>query len=86
MQVSRDAMKGKLPALTANLNFTGKYLVLTTGEKSSDYPVSSPGSERHTLSGWLDAEAARPDKEYGPIVRTNAAQAEKAEILRNFLI
>ena len=33
VQVSRDAMKGKLPALTANLNFTGKYLVLTTGEK-----------------------------------------------------
>ena len=27
VQVSRDAMKGKLPALTANLNFTGKYLV-----------------------------------------------------------
>ena len=41
VQVSRDAMKGKLPALTANLNFTGKYLVLTTGEKSSDYLASS---------------------------------------------
>ena len=27
VQVSRDAMKGKLPALTTNLNFPGKYLV-----------------------------------------------------------
>ena len=34
VQVSRDAMKGKLPALTSNLNFTGRYLVLTTGDKS----------------------------------------------------
>ena len=33
VQVERDAMKGKLPALTTNLNFTGKYLVLTTGNK-----------------------------------------------------
>ena len=33
VQVSRDAMKGKLPALTSNLNFTGRYLVLTTGDK-----------------------------------------------------
>ena len=33
MQISREAMKGKLPAVTTNLNFTGKYLVLTTGDK-----------------------------------------------------
>ena len=75
-------MKGKLPALTANLNFTGKYLVLTTGEKKFGLSGKLSGSERHTLSGWLEAEAARPDKEYGLIVRTNAAQAEKAEILQ----
>ena len=82
VQVSRDAMKGKLPALTANLNFTGKYLVLTTGEKKFGLSGKLSDSERHTLSGWLEAEAARPDKEYGLIVRTNAAQAEKAEILQ----
>ena len=33
VQVSREAMKGKLPALTTNLNFSGKYLVLTTGNR-----------------------------------------------------
>ena len=75
-------MKGKLPALTANLNFTGKYLVLTTGEKKFGLSGKLSGTERHTLSSWLEAEAARPDKEYGLIVRTNAAQAEKTEILQ----
>ena len=32
VQVSREAQKEKLPSVSANLNFTGKYLVLTTGE------------------------------------------------------
>lgn len=82
VQVSRDAMKGKLPALTANLNFTGKYLVLTTGEKKFGLSGKLSGTERHTLSSWLEEEAARPDKEYGLIVRTNAAQAEKSEVLQ----
>ena len=40
VQVSREAMKGKLPAVTTNLNFTGKYLVLTTGEKKIGFPRS----------------------------------------------
>lgn len=40
VQVSRDAMKGKLPALTTNLNFPGKYLVLTTGNRKIGFPES----------------------------------------------
>ena len=56
VQVSRDAMKGKLPALTANLNFTGKYLVLTTGEKKFGLSGKLSGTERHTLSSWLGQE------------------------------
>lgn len=82
VQVNRDAMKGKLPALTANLNFTGKYLVLTTGDKKFGLSNKLSGTERHTLSSWLKEEVSRPDKEFGLIVRTNAAQAEKKEILQ----
>ena len=37
---------------------------------------------RHRLSGWLKEEAERPDKEFGIIVRTNAADASKEEILK----
>ena len=82
VQVSRDAMKGKLPALTSNLNFTGRYLVLTTGDKKFGLSSKLAQEDRHRLSGWLKEEAERPDKECGIIVRTNAADASKEEILK----
>ena len=82
VQVSRDAMKGKLPALTSNLNFTGRYLVLTTGDKKFGLSSKLTQEDRHRLSGWLKEEADRPDKEFGIIVRTNAADASKEEILK----
>ena len=82
VQVSRDAMKGKLPALTSNLNFTGRYLVLTTGDKMFGLSSKLALDDRHRLSGWLKEEAERPDTEFGIIVRTNAADASKEEILK----
>ena len=82
VQVSRDAMKGTLPALTSNLNFTGRYLVLTTGDKKFGLSSKLAQEDRHRLSGWLKEEAERPDKEFGIIVRTNAADASKEEILK----
>lgn len=82
VQVSRDAMKGKLPALTSNLSFTGKYLVLTTGNKKFGLSAKLSGEERNRLSKWLEEESSRQDKEYGLVVRTNAGEASKEEILR----
>ena len=82
VQVSRDAMKGKLPALTANLNFTGKYLVLTSGDKKFGISNKLGNEDRSRLAKWMEEETSRPDKEFGIIVRTNAADAEKEEILR----
>lgn len=81
VQVNRDAMKGKLPSLTANLNFTGKYLVLTTGNKKFGLSSKLSKEDRSRLSKWLEEESVRPDKEYGIIVRTNAGEASKEEIL-----
>ena len=37
VQVERDAVKTKDPVLTSNLNFTGKYLVLTQGKSRLDF-------------------------------------------------
>ena len=84
VQVSRDAMKGKLPALSGNLNFTGKYLVLTTGDKKFGLSKKLSVEDRKRLSGWFEDEIQKPDKEYGLIVRTNAAEAEKEELEREF--
>lgn len=81
VQVSRDAMRGKLPALSSNLNFTGKYLVLTTGNKKFGLSNKLSREERGLLSKWMEEEVAGPDKEYGVIVRTNAAESTKEELL-----
>lgn len=80
VQVSREAMKGKLPALSSNLNFTGKYLVLTTGNKKFGLSGKLAAEDKKRLSKWLEEEILRPDKEYGLVVRTNAAEASKEEI------
>ena len=82
VQISRDAMKGKLPAVTTNLNFTGKYLVLTTGDKKFGLSSKLSNDDRSRLSKWMEEEINRPDKEFGIIVRTNAADASKEEILK----
>lgn len=81
VQVSRDAMKGKLPALTANLNFTGKYLVLTTGNKKFGLSSKLSREAKTLLCKWLAEEIEQPDKAYGLVVRTNAAEATKEELL-----
>ena len=82
VQISRDAMKGKLPALSSNLNFTGKYLVLTTGNKKFGLSGKLSAEERSRMSRWLEEEVIKPDKEYGIIVRTNAADASREELLQ----
>ena len=81
MQISREAMKVKLPAVTTNLNFTGKYLVLTTGDKKLGLSSKLSNDDRSRISKWMEAEVNRPDKEFGIIVRTNAADASKEEAL-----
>lgn len=78
VQVCRDAMKGKIPAVTANLNFTGKYLVLTSGKKGLGISSKIEGEDRRRLKSWLDGEGT----EYGLVVRTNAKDAGKEELLR----
>ena len=79
VQINRDAMKGKLPALTANLNLSGKFLVLTTGNRKIGISNKLSKEESSKLSKWLDDERNIPDRGYGLIARTNAADASKEE-------
>ena len=81
VQVKRDAMKGKLPALTSDLNLTGKYFALTTGNKKIGFSAKLSKEEAALAAKWLEDERRIPDREYGLIVRTNAADATKEDFL-----
>lgn len=81
VQINREAMKGKLPALTANLNFSGKYLVLTTGNRKIGFSNKLSKEESSILNKWLEEERNITERGYGIIVRTNAAEATKEEFL-----
>lgn len=81
VQVSKDAVKRKNPCVTTNLNFTGKYLVLTTENAILGISNKIARETRDVLKKWLEPLL---DGSFGVIVRTNAAYAEKADILNEF--
>lgn len=78
VQVSREALKTKEPAVTTNLNFTGKYAVLTTENQSIGISSKLSKSDRERLKQLLE-NVAHPD--FGLILRTNAKDATEDEIL-----
>lgn len=77
VQVSREAVKTKAPTVTCNLNFPGKYLVLTTGKKQLGLSNKLSNEEKQRLK-----ELAAPycSEDYGMIVRTNAAGVSEEEL------
>lgn len=79
VQIARDAVKTKDPVLTATLNFTGKYAVLTVGKPMISFSSKISDNEwKDTLRPELSV--LMPDK-VGVIIRTNAYTADTAEIL-----
>lgn len=77
VQVSRENMKTKAPTVTSNLSFTGKYLVLTSGNTRIGVSGKLSPFQRKDLKNLL--EEYRSDQ-YGWIIRTNAAQASHEEL------
>lgn len=80
VQIAKDAVKTKDPVLTANLNFTGKYAVLTAGKPIIGFSAKIADKE------WK--EALKPQLEaltkgkVGLIIRTNAYQASQDVLIR----
>lgn len=69
VQVEREAIKTKEPAVTANLSFTGEYAVLTTGNRKvgiSSKLTKEQKKHYKELLQQFDTER------YGLIIRTNA--------------
>ncbi len=77
VQVSREAVKTKAPTVSTNLNFAGKYLVLTSGKRSLGLSSKLSPEEKQRLR--IIAEPFLSD-DFGIIVRTNAAGISEEEL------
>ena len=84
VQVAKDAVKTKDPVLTGNLNFSGKYAVLTAGKQVIGF--SSKIEDRE----WKEQmrpqiEALLEGKHTGIIIRTNA-YGQETKLLRELSV
>ena len=77
VQVSREGIKSKLPSVTGNLNFTGKYLVLTSQRKQLGFSAKLTKEEKTRLRTILQEHVKG---EEGIIVRTNAREVSPEEL------
>ncbi len=73
VQVSKEAVKTKVPTVTSNLNFTGKYAVLTTGDARIGVSAKIPKELRAQLK---QVAQHYQSEQYGFIVRTNAKDVD----------
>lgn len=73
VQVTKEAVKTKVPTVNCELNFTGKYAILTSGDTRIGVSNKLNKTESERLY-----QLASPygTKEYGFILRTNARDAE----------
>lgn len=78
VQVSKEALKTKDPSVTTNLNFTGKYAVLTTENTHLGISTKLPKDKR---DHYMELLKGLGDRLYGIIVRTNAAEVLDQELL-----
>lgn len=81
VQVEKEALKEKLPGITTNLSFTGKYLVLTSGRKELGFSGKLDNESKRVMRMWMEPLM---EEDFGVIVRTNAKYAEKSELLAEF--
>ena len=81
VQVSKEAVKTKVPTVSSNLNFTGKYAVLTSGDTRIGVSSKVAKTQKERLQQIAMSYAS--DK-YGFIMRTNAQDAED-EVLQQEL-
>jgi ribonuclease G len=79
VQVSRESVKTKQPTVTGNLNFAGKYLVLTSQKHGIGISNKIRSQESVDRLKNLAKSVIRPD--FGLIMRTNAELASDEEII-----
>ncbi len=79
VQVSKEDVKTKAPVVSSNLNFTGKFAALTYGKTAVG--VSSKILDEKERKRLRDIAKRYVSKEYGFIIRTNAAMIPEENIV-----
>lgn len=77
VQVKRDGLKTKLPAVSGNIELAGQYLILVGNDTQIGISGKLSAESRKQLRGWMEPFVT---ERYGFIVRTNAGTASREEI------
>lgn len=77
VQVEKDAVKTKAPTVSSNLNFTGTYVVLTSGNTKLSVSSKIKGNHRNRL---LEIISQYQSEDFGLIARTNAKDISEEEL------
>jgi ribonuclease G len=80
VQVVKEDIKTKAPVISSNLNFTGKYAALTYGKTTVG--VSTKITEEKERKRLKDIAKRYQRKDYGFIIRTNAAYIPEDKIVQ----
>ncbi len=73
VQISKEAVKTKVPTVTSKLNITGKYAVLTYGDTRIGASAKLAKTEKERL---IEVAKQYASTEFGIIMRTNAKDTE----------
>lgn len=79
VEVTREKQKNKPASVSANLSFSGKYLILTTGNHLLGISKKLHATERERLQALLKDQITDT---FGIVVRTAAKDASDEEILK----
>lgn len=82
VQVTKEAIKTKDPAVSSNLTFSGTYAVLTTGNRRLSVSSKLDGETKKILKNRLEQNfPAEKERKFGIIVRTNAKNVSEEVLL-----
>lgn len=81
VQVEKEAVKTKPPTLTGNLEFSGKYIVLTAGEEKVSISRKIKDKKVREELQCILKECCQ-EKGYGLLARTNSAEVSREELLQ----
>lgn len=80
VQVEKEAVKTKQPSVTGNLNFAGKYVVITSGNQKTGVSSKLSKKKREELLDWWNEKENQFAEKFGIIFRTNAGDASSEQL------